>query len=137
MMNSDALSTAYAGMGMPHRSTRSNGTGASGGVLLDNPDQPSFRFGKDTDEYAFLKKLFKTNSVKASDKPADFKSRYEIFNKIKGDSFRNKFNELKKEFGVATKTGKYQRSRLPLYVRHIFLTLRVNSATRSQSHARE
>lgn len=88
------------------RSTRSAGAGPSGGVVLDNPDQPSFRFGKETDEYKFLVKLFKTNSVKASDRPSDFKSRYEIFRKIKSDSFRNKFNDLKKEYGVATKTGK-------------------------------
>lgn len=102
-MDSDALSPWNTTM---QRFTRSTGATPSGGVVLDDPDKAGFRFTKTTKEYDFLANLFKNNSVKASDRPAAFEARYEIFNKIKADSFRNKFNDLKKEYGLGTKTGK-------------------------------
>lgn len=101
-MDGDEALAALAAYGVPMRSTRSN---PSGGIALDDTAK-SFRFTNDTPEFKFLEKLFKTNTVKASDRPSDFKARYEIFNKIKMDSFRTKFNAMKKEYGVSTKSGK-------------------------------
>ena len=88
------------------RATRSSGTHISGGVPVDNPGKSTFRFTKETEEYKYLYKLFQSGIVKASDRPSDFKARYELFNKIGKDAFRTKFNTLKHEFGIATKTGK-------------------------------
>lgn len=117
MMDGDENYSTLANLGIPVRSTRSKGTQPSGGVVLDNPDRNSFRFTNDTEEFKFLEKLFKSNLVKASDRPSDFKARYEIFHKIKSDSFRTKFNLLKKQYGIATKSGTFVHL-MCLYIRH-------------------
>ena len=100
-----ALSTPWHNQRIS-RYTRSAGPTPSGGVVLDDPDKGGFRFTKSSKEYKFLESLFKSNSVKASDRPSAFKARFDIFDKIKSDSFRNKFNDLKKEYKLGTKTGK-------------------------------
>lgn len=114
-MDGDESLTQLASMGLPR--TR------SGAKEPQTKKQAvNFRFTKDTDEYRLLEKILKSGTVKASDRPSDIHARYECFQKISVNSFRQQFNKLKNIMGLGTRAGELIDRKRLVYFSSIFNT---------------
>jgi hypothetical protein len=57
-------------------------------------------------EYKFLKEMFDSGEILASDKPTAIYYRVDKFQKYTTDQFRSQFNKLKASSGLHTRAGK-------------------------------